>query len=387
MKFSTVREQILPAIQAAARMAQGRAIHAVYSHVQLSLDGSTLSIRSSDGDAVVHTRLPVDKEAGGEMLLPAQKMLEICQQAPDGCRIEVSVKDGKAVILAEKSRFSLAILEDEFPAPDQIEGVELKLPASQIHWLLSRTLCCMAATDFRNYLMGALLHLDKDGLRAVATDTHRLALAEYPQVSHPTGESVQAIVPRRSVQELVRLMDGGQASSAGEGAQAAEGEPEAPRDEQQATLILGEQQARFDVGDFSLQTSLIRGKYPDYKRVMPDNSKGVSLEANAENMRRALRRASIVLEKGGTVDWKINKDGVRLDSHNDIGEDTEQQLAAEYAGKDEVVMSFNIDYQKDIMENITGDTVRMYMFSSSESVSLSDPTQADLSYVLMPLRQ
>lgn len=386
MKFSASREQLLPAVQAASRLAPARAVHPVYSHLQMALDGSTLSILSGDGDATVQVRLPVNKEAAGQMLLPAQTLGSICQTAPPGSEIAFSLKDGKASIQVEKSRFSLAVLEDEFPAPEAVDGTVIEIPADRLHWLLEKTFCCMAVTDFRNYLMGTLLHLDAQGLHVVATDTHRLALAQWKDGKHPDGESIQAIVPRRSVSELIRLLEralGKEEEDEAEG----EDKPEKAKKSPAVKVTLGEQQVRFDVGNASLQSSLIRGRYPEYGRVIPDHSKGTVLEMDSESVRRSLKRAAVVLDRGGTVDWKLKADQVQLQSENEKGDKTDQQLAATYAGDKEVAIRFNISYQTDIMENMDSEKFHMMLFAESESVSLLDPQQSDLCYVLMPLRQ
>lgn len=66
----------------------------------------------------------------------------------------------------------------------------------------------MAQQDVRFYLNGSLFDLRETSLRCVATDGHRLALCEAA-LEPGQGGKRQIIVPRKGVQELQRLLEGG----------------------------------------------------------------------------------------------------------------------------------------------------------------------------------
>ncbi|NNC24672.1 DNA polymerase III subunit beta, partial [Salinisphaera sp. USBA-960] len=71
-----------------------------------------------------------------------------------------------------------------------------------------RTAFAMAQQDVRYYLNGLLFDLRENSLRCVATDGHRLALCEAPFEGGAQTKR-QIIVPRKGVQELQRLLEGG----------------------------------------------------------------------------------------------------------------------------------------------------------------------------------
>ena len=76
--------------------------------------------------------------------------------------------------------------------------------------LIDRTRFAISTEETRYYLTGIYLHtLVQDGrpiLRAVATDGHRLALADMPAPEGATG-TPGVIVPRKTIQEARRLME------------------------------------------------------------------------------------------------------------------------------------------------------------------------------------
>ena len=76
--------------------------------------------------------------------------------------------------------------------------------------LIDRTRFAISTEETRYYLTGIYLHtLVQDGrpiLRAVATDGHRLALADMPAPEGAAG-TPGVIVPRKTIQEARRLME------------------------------------------------------------------------------------------------------------------------------------------------------------------------------------
>src|SRR5690606_40413685 len=64
----------------------------------------------------------------------------------------------------------------------------------------------MAQQVVRYYLNGILWEVRQDQLRVVATDGHRMAMCTRA-VAVNTSEIVQAILPRKGVLELSRLLD------------------------------------------------------------------------------------------------------------------------------------------------------------------------------------
>lgn len=115
----------------------------------------------------------------------------------------------------------------------------------------------MAVQDVRFYLTGTLLEIDANQLRAVTTDGHRLALCETAAQSTAT-QPIQAIVPRKAVAELQRLLLLKMNNSLLIGRELLNVTIRmASRDKEQADITV-----RFT-------TKLIDGKFPDYRRVIP----------------------------------------------------------------------------------------------------------------------
>ena len=82
---------------------------------------------------------------------------------------------------------------------DLLERVTL--PEATLKELIDRTAFAMAHQDVRYYLNGTLLDLREQALRCVATDGHRLALAQA-QLETDVPSKQEVILPRKTVIEF-----------------------------------------------------------------------------------------------------------------------------------------------------------------------------------------
>ena len=382
MKFKLTREAILPSVQLTAHVSPSNTAHPLFSHLHFAVAGKNLTVTGSDGDCTLFATAAAEVERDGNVLLPSQKIHEICRHAKAGSVLEFDLSKDKVQVKSDKTSYTLAVMDAKgFTMPAAVKGEEISLPAQDLHWLLEKTLCCMATTDFRNYLLGTLLHLTDTGINAVATDTHRLCLATWAGKSKA---GPQVIVPRRAVQELLRML----AQSTGQNPDE-EGDDSDGKSKKAANpnvrVTLGSSSASFEVGNLTLHTSLINGTYPDYTRVVPDETDYKPLNLNKDVLRLALQRMAVVSGKGGAVHWNVEGAELKVKAANTTGEEAEEQVSVNFDGT-ALRIGFNVDYQLAILDSLDGDDVQLMLNSDSDIVVMRDPGNESLRYMLMPLR-
>ena len=75
--------------------------------------------------------------------------------------------------------------------------------------MVAKTQFAITGEDTRYFLNGALLVLKADEMILVATDGHRLALVSAPRQGVKGEEDVKAILPKKTLGELSRLLGEG----------------------------------------------------------------------------------------------------------------------------------------------------------------------------------
>jgi len=251
MKFTVSREALLSPLQLVAGVVERRQTLPILANVLLVLEDDKLSLTGTDLEVEIVARLPVDAISEvGEITIPARKLVDICRSLPDGVNVDFILEDDqKMIVKSGRSRFTLATLPaNDFPSTEKSDGdIQFSCPQFLIKRLIDRTGFAMAQQDVRYYLNGMLWEVEGNKLRCVATDGHRLAMC-VRELDIDVPEKTQAILPRKGVVELSRLLDDG---------------------ESPINLTLGTHHIRVETEDYAFTSKLVDGKFPDYERVLP----------------------------------------------------------------------------------------------------------------------
>ena len=301
---------------------------------------------------------------GGEVTIPGRKLLDICKALPEGATVKLSVQGDRATVQSGRSKFVLSTLPaNEFPVIESIDADRtITLSQGELAHLLDKTHFSMAQQDVRYYLNGLMLETEKNRLRAVATDGHRLALCDVamPAVK---GAKAQVIVPRKGVMELQRLLTG-------------EGEVQ---------IAVGTNHIRVQLGDRTFTSKLIDGRFPDYDRVIPTVAKN-RVTASRDALRGALQRAAILSnEKYRGVRLEFSPDNLRIQANNPDQEEAEDEVEVSYSGEP-MEIGFNVNYLLEALSAVSADEVEIGLVDPSSSCVVSAPQDEKCLYVVMPMR-
>ena len=364
MKFSASRETVLKALQAVIGVVERRQTMAILSHVLLRVSEGKLSVTATDLEVELIAEAEVDTKATGDVTVPGRKLYDICRALPEGCKLDLSLSGDRLTLKAGRSRFTLSTLAaGDFPTVDEITGeYSIEAAPADLHWLIDKTQFSMAQQDVRYYLNGLLLETEGKILRAVATDGHRLALAEI-ELSAKAGKDGQVIMPRKGVLELNRLLDG----------------------EGRLRMVLGSNHIRVDCDGVQLTSKLIDGRFPDYERVIPDKAPNV-IKADRELLRHALQRTGILSnEKYRGVRLELGSGSVTLSANNPEQEEATETLELEYQG-DSLEIGFNVNYLLEALGAVDSDEVELHVTDSNSSCLIISPETDRVRYVVMPMR-
>lgn len=366
MKFTIERELLLPALQLLAGVVERRQTLPILANCLVVAGPEGLSLTATDMEVELVVRLAVPAKTPGETTLPARKLLDICRTLPDGAQIDVDISGDRAKLRSGRSRFTLATLPaQEYPATEVAEPTATFTVAQGIfRQLLEDTQFAMAQQDVRYYLNGLLLELNKDTVRAVATDGHRLALSEAAASTGVADAPLQIIVPRKGVQELMRLLD---------------------TEDSEITLQVSANHIRTDSGNIQFTSKLIDGRFPDYQRVIPPQTDNV-LQAERDVLRQSLTRASILSnEKYRGIRLTLQQGLLRALAHNPEQEEAEEEIEVDYSGE-EFEIGFNVSYLLDALGAIRSSRVSIAFTDANSSCLIAPAADSSSKYVVMPMR-
>jgi len=237
------------------------------------------------------------------------------------------------------------------------------VPEAALKELIERTAFAMAQQDVRYYLNGLLFDLRDKSLRCVATDGHRLAMCEAPL---ETGAQTkrQIIVPRKGVQELQRLLEGG---------------------DRKLELEVGRNHIRVKRDDVTFTSKLIDGRFPDYEAVIPIGADR-EVKIDREAFRASLQRAAILSnEKYRGVRVEISPGQLKINAHNPEQEEAQEELEAE-TKVDGLAIGFNVNYLLDALSALRDEHVVLLLRDANSSTLVKEAGNDRCRHVVMPLR-
>jgi len=377
MKLTIERAALLKALAHVQSVVERRNTIPILGNVLLSATDEGLAFSATDLDMEIADAAPAQVESPGQITAPAHTLYEIVRKLPEGAEVSLAFSgaDPRLAVQAGRYKVNLPVLPaGDFPVmpSDGLSGA-IALDTTDLIRLIDKTRFAISTEETRYYLTGIYLHsVIQDGralLRAVATDGHRLALAEMPAPEGASG-AAGVIVPRKTVQEARRLLE-----DAGE----------------TIDLRLSAQKIRFEFGRTALTSKVIDGSFPDYTRVIPKENHRIMTVDNALFSAAVDRVATISSEKSRSVKLAVESGRVILTVRNMETGQAVEELEVDYDG-DPFEIGFNARYLMDVTAQIGGETTEFRFVDRAAATTLLDPvlvldpTDVGVQYVLMPLR-
>ncbi|MYE07937.1 MAG: DNA polymerase III subunit beta [Oligoflexia bacterium] len=373
LKIQVKRSSFFELVSQANSLIEKRVVVPILSKILISTKESKyLCVQATDQDNSLQNEIPVKVEGGGKVVIDAQTLYEILKELPEGI-VELKEQEDKKVRLKQgASVFHLLSLQPrDFPAfpPFQMSD-SFSISAETLKYLIDKTIYCSSLDDTRYHLTGIFFETlesirpekrkeagaegkiedstdekeggteeekeDKRGgslyFRFVATDGHRLALAEYPcEKSLEKG----VIISKKGVQEIKKLV------SLASGEEKVEVAVKPPR-------IL------FRYGSAILSVKLVEGGYPAYQPFIPKSgSVSVEVEVDTNQFSQTLRRVSLLSStrfKG--VNFDITEKKIQMESENpDLGKAQDEVTCVRKKGGD-LKVRFNARYILEALSSI-----------------------------------
>ena len=365
--LKAAQEKVLAALQSVAGIVERRHTLPILANVLLRKNGDAVEFTTSDLEIQVRTSAELGGDAGPfSTTVGARKLIDILRALPADQMITLSAAQNKLTLQGGKSRFTLQTLPSEdFPLVNEAVdfGPTFTVPQKTLRDLINQVHFAMAVHDIRYYLNGILFIAEGKTLTLVATDGHRLALAQSTLDSDVPSKQ-EVILPRKTVLELQRLLK----------------DEDTPID-----MRFAGNQARFSFSGMEFVTKLVEGKFPDYNRVIPKNHKN-SVTLGRAPLLACLQRAAILTsEKFKGVRVNLEPGVLRIASNNAEQEEAKEELEVDYNG-DAIEIGFNVTYLIDALGNMTQEMLKLELQDSSASALITLPERAGFKYVVMPMR-
>ncbi len=363
MEFTIDKRILLIEVSKVIGATERKATMPILSNILLKAEKGTLKITGTDLEVTIISSINCNIVSEGQVSIPAKKFYDYIRELPDR-DINIKKEDGFIEIRTEKISGRLKVLQaEDFPHIDEYKGSYTKVSYEQLLKMIDKTIYATSIDEVKYSLNGVYIEKAIDSLRCVATDSHRLALYEDESLKSIEGLTKGIIVPRKGLYEIKKIGTENEINIAVE---------------KNKNLIV-------NIGNTIIQIRLLDYDFPDYKSVLPSETK-INIKIKKDILVSAVKRAqSIYQEKISRVVLNIQKDTIIVESNEpDIGE-VKEEIEIDYKG-DPLKIGFNGKYLLDCLNSMDGEFVSMgFNNEQSASTFFADDNKKHLN-LIMPMR-
>src|SRR5712692_4893614 len=256
MEFSVKKDDMLDELALTQGVVERKTTIPILSNLLCEAKGDRLTITATDLELSIRTSCEAKVKKEGAGTIPAKKLLELVRLLPEEeIRFKLLENHWVQIVCDRKAYKMVGMSRDNFPAIPAFPHPLVKIPARTLYALIARTAFAISMEESRYTLNGGLLILKPETLAMVATDGHRLAVAETDHKFAGLNSEVRLLVPKKAMVEVQRL-----AAEVGD-----DGQIEFARDDNHLF---------FQVGPRLLISRMLTGQFPNYEAVLPrENNK------------------------------------------------------------------------------------------------------------------
>ena len=373
MKLTLSKLDFVKSLSFIQNIVESKSTIPVLTNVLLEAKQGRLHLSGTDMDMTISDKIKIKNiEEEGTTCVPAHILYNVIKELSDDKPVNLSYdkNNKKLYVTSFKSKFTFSCLsKDDFPVlTTENYKISFLLKSSILKEMIDKTYFAISNEETRYYLNGIFLHTiklnNKFFLRSIATDGHRLAQCET--ISPAAANNIfSTIIPKKLIFELRKLID---------------------EVEDEIKIDLSERKIKFSFGETVLISKLIDGKFPDYEKVIPKDTKN-SFSIDRKIFLESINRiATISSEKSKAIKLNLNRNKLTISANNlEEGGSGIEEIEISYNGPT-LDIGFNAGYLKEIIHQFNGKEVTILFSDSTAPTIIKDIAKTETLYVLMPMR-
>ncbi len=368
MKLSCLQENLTKGLGIVGRAVPSRTAMPILSNVLLATDHGQLKLATTNLELSVVHWVGARVETDGAITVPARNFIDLVNSLPPD---QVSLDlDETALTLAlqcgsVKASFR-GLAAEEFPVlpePDTDNGYAVE-PAD-LRKGLEQVTFAASSDESHPVLTGVLAEFADETLTLAAADGFRISVRHIPLVQ-PVERPFNLIIPARALSELLRILGG-------------QDEPVTITSTPTYNQIL------FQLKDTVLNSRLIEGNFPDYRRVIPETTQTRVVLGREEWLQACKRAAIFARDVANIVRFKVEPGEVVVSATSAESGEGFTRLAASVEG-DPVEIAFNVRFLIDVLSALDVPQVALGLNApTNPGVIKAVGDEAAFVHVVMPM--
>jgi DNA polymerase III, beta subunit len=377
MKLTIAKNELNDAIQQVAKATSSRPAIPILGGIKFEVTHQGVTLTASDTDISIQSFIPAESsdtviakvEKPGSVVLPAKFFVEIVKKLPSD-NVEIEVSDHFITMIRSGSTDiqMVGLDPEEFPVLPSIEQSDvLQIQGDLLKSIIRQTIFAASTSEQTPILTGALVNLQDQQLRFVATDRHRLAYRTAKVDSSPELRFSNIVLSAKTLNELSRLIPDASAL---------------------VDMVVADNQALFKIGNVLFYSRLLDGIYPDTSKIIPQSFK-TELVVDTKNITDAVDRAYLMSREEKTNIVRLvtlDNGGIEVSSSSsELGRVTEQLESFKMEGEP-LRIAFNSKYMLDVLKVIDSEQLNIQFNGAMSPIIIRPVDHPHSTYVILPYR-
>ncbi|WP_302066025.1 DNA polymerase III subunit beta, partial [uncultured Duncaniella sp.] len=255
MKFTVPSKTLHSFASAVSKVINAKNAITILNNFLFSIKGNTLTITACDGENTLCARIPImDVDGEGDFCIDARRVVEVLRVMPEQ-ELNFNVNDSTLSIEMTHPNGSykfMGLPGNEYPnlkKTPQEGSMTFKTSGASLLRGLEFTAFAAGTDMLRPQMTGVYWDIKPDRLVFVATDTHKLV--KFEDQSIQAGVEGSFILPNKSTNVFRSVFS---------------------KDEEVTVTLDVERGVTFETDTFTFDSRLVKGRFPDYTRVIPENN-------------------------------------------------------------------------------------------------------------------
>ena len=362
MKIRIMKSVLSEAVKSVQNVVPSKVNVTVLQNVLFSAKGNELCLTTTDVEMSICTTVECEVLEEGSSTLPVKLLAPSISRMNEG-KIEVETDENDvANITSGSTNFKISGISSKlFPTLPSVDETNVyEMESQTLKEMLRKTYYAAAQDDSRRTLKGIMIEFNNQKMTVVAADGRRLALVEK-EMEVSAGMERQIVLPAKTVQELMRLINGNE----------------------KAKICVQDTQICIEIGKVKIYSKLMEEKFPNFTQVIPTNNNEIVV-VDRQMLLDSIERVSVMtMDETHSVKMVFDSNVLTVMSVvSDVGS-AKDEVPIKYIGE-KIEISFNPNYLMEPLKAIDDDEVRIELKDghSPAVIKCSIP----FLYVLMPLR-
>jgi DNA polymerase-3 subunit beta len=361
LRITCPKSELASALGVVSRAVSSRGAVQVLGGILLRAEDGKLTLAATDMEISLRSSLSGEIAGDASVVVPGRLLTDLVRLLPDET-VTLAHEEGEGVLSvtsgSHTSRLNVYSAED-FPRLPPLDVQLHRIETKALLETIDKVGRAASRDESRPVLTGILVRFEGEQLVMAATDSYRLAVKETPLSS--SAPELEAIIPARALQELVRIASGTD------------------------TVELGvhENHVIFSAGDVWLTSRRIDGQFPNYKQLLPETFE-VEIDTPRVPLLEVVRRAGLMAQRNAPLRLRFAEGELTISAQTqDVGEATES-IPIDFSGE-ELEIGFNPEFLRDGLEAVAGGTVRLKLINRLRPGLIAAPEER-FWYLIMPIR-